>query len=120
MKQFEWFVALRYLRAKRKQAVISIITVISILGVGAGVAALIIALAVNNGFESTLQASLLSATAHLSILEANPEFGIQNWEELIPKLQRLPHVTSVSPVLYGQIALKGPLAGAGAVLKGVP
>jgi lipoprotein-releasing system permease protein len=112
-------VALRYLRAKRKQTVISIITVISILGVAAGVAALIIALAVNNGFQSTLQSSLLSATAHVSILEANPEFGIQNWEELIPRLRRLPHVISVSPGLYGQIALKGPLAGSGGVLKGV-
>src|SRR6201995_1500652 len=119
MSQFEWMVALRYLRAKRKQTVISVITVISILGVAAGVAALIIALAINNGFQSTLQSSLLSATAHVSILEANPEFGIQNWEELIPKLRRLPHVTSISPGLYGQIALKGPLAGSGAVLKGV-
>ncbi|HEX4770870.1 MAG TPA: ABC transporter permease [Bryobacteraceae bacterium] len=119
MSRFEWMVALRYLRAKRKQAVISIITVISILGVGAGVAALIIALAVNNGFQNTLQSSLLSATAHVSILEANPEFGIQDWEALLPKLRRLPHVIAVNPVLYGQIALKGPLAGAGAVLKGV-
>lgn len=119
MSRFEWMVALRYLRAKRKQTVISVITVISILGVAAGVAALIIALAVNNGFQSTLQSSLLSATAHVSILEANPEFGIQNWEQLVPKLRALPHVVSVNPVLYGQIAIKGPLNGTGAVLKGV-
>lgn len=119
MSRFEWMVALRYLRAKRKQTVISVITVISILGVAAGVAALIIALAINNGFQSTLQSSLLSATAHVSILEANPEFGIQNWETLIPKLRALPHVVSVNPVLYGQIAIKGPLTGTGAILKGV-
>jgi len=120
MSRFEWMVALRYLRAKRKQTVISVITVISIVGVAAGVAALIIALAINNGFQSTLESSLLSATAHVSILERNPEFGIQNWEELIPKLRRLPHVVSATPGLYGQIALKGPLVGSGAVLKGVP
>ena len=54
MKRFEWIVAFRYLRAKRKQTVISVITVISILGVAAGVMALIIALAVNDGFQSTL------------------------------------------------------------------
>ncbi len=120
MSRFEWMVALRYLRAKRKQGVISVITVISILGVAAGVAALIIALAINNGFQSTLQTSLLSATAHVSILEANPEFGIDKWEALIPRLRRLPHVISVSPGLYGQVALKGPVEGAGAVLKGVP
>ena len=51
MKEFELFVALRYLRAKRKQAVISVITIISILGVAAGVMALIVALAINNGFR---------------------------------------------------------------------
>ncbi len=120
MSRFEWMVALRYLRAKRKQTVISIITVISILGVGAGVAALIIALAVNNGFQSTLQSSLLSATAHVSILERNPGFGIENWEALIPKLRRIPHVIDATPGLYGQVAIKGPLASSGAVLKGVP
>lgn len=120
MSRFEWMVALRYLRAKRKQTVISVITVISILGVAAGVAALIIALAINNGFQSTLQSSLLSATAHVSILERNPEFGIENWEVLMPKLRRIPHVVSATPGLYGQVAIKGPLVGSGAVLKGVP
>src|SRR5579875_1180891 len=113
-------VALRYLRAKRKQTVISVITVISILGVAAGVMALIIALAINNGFQSTLQASLLSATGHVVILERNPSFGIENWEHLIPALRRIPHVVSATPGLYGQIALKGPLVGTGATLKGVP
>jgi lipoprotein-releasing system permease protein len=120
MSRFEWIVALRYLRAKRKQTVISVITIISILGVAAGVTALIIALAINNGFQSTLQSSLLSATAHVSILERNPEFGIENWEELVPRLRRIPHVVSVTPGLYGQVALKGPVVGSGAVLKGVP
>ncbi|MBV9083598.1 MAG: ABC transporter permease [Acidobacteriaceae bacterium] len=120
MLRFERMIAVRYLRAKRKQAVISVITVISILGVAAGVAALIVALAVNNGFQSTLQSSLLSATAHVSILEANPEFGIRNWEQLIPALRRIPHVVSATPGLYGKVALKGPLVGGEAVLKGVP
>ncbi len=120
MSRFEWMVALRYLRAKRKQTVISVITVISILGVAAGVTALIVALAINNGFQSTLQSSLLSATAHVNILERNPAYGIENWEELIPKLRRIPHVIRATPGLYGQVALKGPLMGSGAVLKGVP
>lgn len=113
-------IALRYLRAKRKQTVISVITVISVLGVAAGVAALVIALAINNGFQSTLQSTLLSATAHVDILEATPEFGISNWEKLVPALRRLPHVVSVVPSLYGQVALKGPLTGTTAILKGVP
>jgi lipoprotein-releasing system permease protein len=120
MKRFEWIVALRYLRAKRKQTVISVITVISILGVAAGVMALIIALAINDGFQSTLQSGLLSATAHVSILSKNPDFGIENWESLASKLKSIPHVLSAVPGLYGQVALKGPVLGSGAVLKGVP
>jgi lipoprotein-releasing system permease protein len=120
MKRFEWIVAFRYLRAKRKQTVISIITIISILGVAAGVMALIIALAVNDGFQSTLQSSLLSATAHISVLERSPSYGIENWEQLIPQLMRVPHVVSATPGLYGQVAIKGAILGTGAVLKGIP
>ena len=120
MKTFEWIVALRYLKAKRKQTVISVITVISIVGVAAGVMALIIALAVNDGFQSTLQSSLLSATAHISILERNPSYGIDNWEQLARKVKKLPHVVSATPGLYGQVAIKGAILGSGAVLKGIP
>ena len=120
---FELFVAARYLRAKRKQAVISVITVISIVGVAAGVMALVIGLAINNGFRSTLQQSLLGTTAHVMLLNQQAAQGIANWKELEPALRKLPHVTSVSPGLYGEVLLTGPLGGAqagGAVLKGVP
>lgn len=120
MRRFEWIVALRYLRAKRKQTVISVITFISILGVAAGVASLIIALAINNGFATTLQASLLAATAHIRIEEKQPSFGIENWRGLIPKLQKVPHVVIVTPGLYDQVGLRGPLVSVGAILKGVP
>ena len=90
--RFEFFVALRYLKAKRKQAVISIITVISIIGVAAGVMALVIALAINNGMRNTLERSLLGATAHVTILEKEPGGGIENWRELAAKLRGIPHV----------------------------
>jgi lipoprotein-releasing system permease protein len=119
---FEFFIASRYLRAKRKQAVISVITVISITGVAAGVAALVIGIAINNGFRDTLQRSLLGATAHVMILDKKGQ-GIDNWRELDPKLRRLPHVVSVAPNLYGQVFLSGPLGGSqagGAELKGIP
>lgn len=119
MSRFEWLVAIRYLKAKRKQTVVSVITVISVLGVAAGVAALVLALAINNGFQSALQSSLLSATAHINIVERTPGYGIDNWHELIPRLRQIPHVVSASPGLYGQVAIKGPLVGTGAVLKGV-
>jgi len=119
---FELFVAARYLRAKRKQAVISVITVISIAGVAAGVMALVIGLAINNGFRSTLQQSLLGTTAHVMLLNQQASQGIANWKELEPALRRLPHVTNVSPGLYEKVLLSGPLGAQadGAILKGVP
>ncbi len=120
---FEFFIANRYLRAKRKQAVISVITYISVAGVAAGVAALVIGIAINNGFRETLQRSLLGATAHVMILEREPAEGISNWRQLDPKLGKLPHVVSVAPNLYGQVFLAGPLGGSqagGAELKGIP
>lgn len=117
--RFEFFVALRYLKAKRKQAMISIITVISIAGVAAGVMALVIALAVNNGFRNTLQRNLLGATAHVTILEKEPGYGIKDWRELATKLRGLPHVTAATPSLYGSVFLVSPVQSEGAVLKGI-
>ncbi len=116
---FETFVANRYLRAKRRQTVISLVTVISVLGVAAGVMALVVALAINNGFRRTLQDTLLSATAHVSVLEKQPGYGIKNWQELQPKLKRIPHVKSVAPGLYGGVFLSGPQQSQGGILKGV-
>jgi lipoprotein-releasing system permease protein len=121
-RTFELFVAARYLRAKRKQAVISVITVISIVGVAAGVMALVIGLAINNGFRTTLQQSLLGTTAHVMLLNRQAAQGIANWKDLEPALRKLPHVISVSPGLYEKVLLSGPLGGQsdGAILKGVP
>ncbi len=118
-ERFEFFVALRYLKAKRKQAVISLITAISIVGVAAGVMALIVALAINNGFRNTLQRNLLSATAHVTILEKQPGYGISRWRELAARLRALPGVKSASPSLYGSVFLVAPMQSDGAVLKGI-
>ena len=117
--RFEFFVARRYLQAKRKQAVISVITIISILGVTAGVMALVVALAINNGFRSTLQKSLLGATAHVNIIEKQPGPGIENWQSLADQLRKIPDVQAAAPVLYGQVFLQGTLQSRGAILKGV-
>ena len=118
-REFELFVAGRYLRARRKQAVLSLITAISILGVAAGTMALVIALAITNGFRNTLQANLLGATAHVSILEREPGPGISNWRALTKKLAKLPHVTSATPSLYGSVLFVGPLQSTGGILKGI-
>jgi len=115
---FEAFIARRYLSAQRKQVVISVITVISVIGVAAGVMALVVALAINNGFRASLQASLLGATAHVSILQREGFDGIANWEDIATKLGKLPHVISASPGLYDSGYIKGPVTGTGAVIKG--
>lgn len=119
MASFELMVAGRYLRARRREKVIPVITVISVAGVAAGVMALIIALAVNNGFRDTLQRNLLGATAHVNILEKEPGAGITSWRRMAPRLRTLPHVTGVSPVLYDQVFLSGPKSSKGAILKGI-
>jgi lipoprotein-releasing system permease protein len=116
---FELFVARRYLKARRKEAVISVITAISIVGVAAGVMALIIALAVNNGFRGTLQRNLLGAMAHINVQEKEPQNGIENWELLAAKIRKAPHVTAAAPALYSPVFLSGPVMSKGGILKGV-
>jgi lipoprotein-releasing system permease protein len=120
LEAFELFVAARYLKAKRRQTVISLITVISVVGVAAGVMALVIALAVNNGFRASLETNLLGATPHVTILEKEPSSGIADWRSLCAQLRRLPGVTSAEPALYGKVFASGPMQSAEATLKGVP
>src|SRR5436309_9836815 len=100
--RFELFVASRYLRAKRRQAVIGVITGISIAGVAAGVASLIVALAINNGFRQDLQNRLLGSTAHISLMRVQSD-GIQDWRPLLEKLSKLPHVMAASPAIYDPV-----------------
>ncbi len=116
---FELFIAKRYLRSHRKEKVISVITAISVIGVSAGVMALVIALAVTNGFRNTLQRNLLGAMAHINVLEKEPGPGIEDWRAMAARLRALPHVTVVAPALYEYSYLTGPLQSKGVVLKGV-
>ncbi|MGB9073066.1 MAG: FtsX-like permease family protein [Terriglobales bacterium] len=116
--RFELFVATRYLRAKRRQAVIGVITGISIAGVAAGVASLIVALAINNGFRQDLQQRLLGSTAHVSLLRIEAD-GIRDWRPLLERLAKQPHVVADAPAIYEQVLIsRGPRA-RGAVLKGM-
>ncbi len=116
---FELFIARRYLRAKRKQVVISVITVISVIGVAAGVMALVIAVAITSGFSSTLQKNLLGATGHVLIQEKEPVNGIEGWEQIATRLAKLPHVVSAMPGLYDAGELTGAVRSTGAMIKGV-
>jgi lipoprotein-releasing system permease protein len=116
--RFELFVAARYLRAKRRQAVVGAITAISIAGVAIGVASLILALAITTGMRRDLQDRLLSSTAHVELMRTLND-GIKNWRPLLEKLRRVPHVTAAAPGLYEPVLVaRGTLSG-GAMLKGI-
>jgi lipoprotein-releasing system permease protein len=116
--RFEFFIATRYLRAKRRQAVIGVITGISIAGVAAGVASLVVALAINNGFRQDLQDRLLGSTSHINLLRVESD-GIKNWRPLMERLSKQPHVVGTAPAIYEQVLIsRGPRA-RGAVLKGM-
>jgi lipoprotein-releasing system permease protein len=115
---FELWVAVRYLKARRGGRVISVITWISIIGVTAGVASLVIALAITNGFREQLENSLLSAVPHISVLRNDGE-GISDWRELARKLEAAPHVVAASPAVYGQVLLTGVRQSQGAMMHGI-
>ncbi len=116
--RFEFFIATRYLRAKRRQAVIGVITGISIAGVAAGVASLVVALAINNGFRQDLQNRLLGSTSHINLLRIESD-GIKDWRPLMERLSKQPHVVGTAPAIYEQVLIsRGPRA-RGAVLKGM-
>ena len=116
--RFELFIASRYLRAKRRQAFIGIITAISVAGVAAGVASLVVALAINNGFRQDLQQRLLGSTSHIS-LQRIADDGVRDWPALMDRLSHQPHVVAAAPAIFEQVLIsRGPRA-RGAVLKGM-
>ncbi|MGC2509800.1 MAG: ABC transporter permease, partial [Acidobacteriaceae bacterium] len=113
--RFELFVASRYLRAKRRQAVVGVITTISIIGVAAGVASLILALAITNGMQRDLQNGLLSSTAQVQLMRVAND-GIENWRSLTDRLRHLPHVTAAAPALYVQVLISRGARSGGALI----
>ncbi|MGA2048056.1 MAG: FtsX-like permease family protein [Terracidiphilus sp.] len=116
--RFELFLAMRYLKAKRRQAVVGVVTAISIAGVAAGVAALIIALAITNGMRRDLQDRLLANSWHVQLMRVEAD-GIHNWQPLFDRLRRVPHVIGASPGLYEQVMVaRGARAGY-ALMEGI-
>ena len=105
---------MRYLRAKRRQAVVGVVTSISI----AGVAALIIALAITNGMRRDLQDRLVDTSAHVQLMRVEGD-GIRNWRPLMEKLRSLPHVTAASPGLYEQVLVARGARDGGALIEGI-
>lgn len=115
---YELFIAKRYLTAKRKQAFISVITFISMLGITIGVMALIIAIALITGFQRDVQNKILGSTSHIMVSDISRE-GLKDYPQLISKIEKVKGVLSATPIVYETVLLAGPSAQRGAVLKGV-
>jgi lipoprotein-releasing system permease protein len=116
--RFELFVAARYLKAKRRQAVVGVVTTISIAGVTAGVAALIIALAITNGMRRDLQDRLVDSSAHVQLLRIKGD-GIRDWRPLMQRLKNLPHVTAAAAELDEQVMVAHGARAGFALIEGV-
>jgi lipoprotein-releasing system permease protein len=116
--RFELFLAARYLRAKRRQALVGVVTAISVLGVAAGVASLIIALAITNGMRRDLQERLVGSTAHVELMRPAAD-GIKDWQDLLARLKTTKGVVAAAPGLYGQVLISRGARSGGALIKGV-
>src|SRR6267378_1225333 len=116
--KFEWFVARRYLRSPYRPTVLRLVTAFSIIGVAAGVATLIIALAMNTGFRETLQDRLLGVTAHVSLTRPGAG-GILDYKVMASKLAAIPGVRSVTSAAYQTVLMTFAGAARGVVTKGI-
>jgi len=115
---YELFIASRYLKARRKQAFISVITFISMLGIAIGVMALVIALALITGFQEDVQDKILGATSHIMVSDLSGE-GLSGYQDLIAQVRGVRGVQTVSPIIYDMVLISGPYKSKGGMLKGI-
>ncbi|HOI45000.1 MAG TPA: ABC transporter permease [Candidatus Aminicenantes bacterium] len=116
--RFELFIAKRYLTARRKQAFISVITFISILGIAIGVMALVIAIALITGFQGDVQDKILGATSHLMVSDLSGD-GLKDYHRLAAGIRGTKGVVSVSPVVFNTVLVTGSMRSSGALIKGI-
>jgi lipoprotein-releasing system permease protein len=114
---YELFIGLRYLKAKRKQTFVSLITIISIAGVTVGVTALIVVLAVMNGFKEDLREKILGVTSHVVI--SRVDSNIPDYEKVRAEVEKTAGVTAATPFIYSQVMISSGRAISGAVLRGI-
>jgi lipoprotein-releasing system permease protein len=115
---FEWLVALRYLRSPNRPAVLRLVTLLAVIGVTAGVTTLVIALSMNTGFRQAIRDRLLTVTAHVNLKPLSPN-GIRDYRELMQKLRDTPGVRSIEPAVYDTVLLSSGAHSRGIVIKGV-
>jgi lipoprotein-releasing system permease protein len=115
--KYEFFIGLRYLRARRQETFISLITVISVLGVMIGVMTLNVVMAVMSGFEETLRDRLLGINAHISVVRSGDQ--LRDYERIIGQLKKDREVVAAAPTIYGQVMLTSGTRVSGVVVRGV-
>ncbi len=114
---FEILLGLRYLKAKRKQAVFSVITLISVAGVMVGVMGLIVVLSVMNGFRADLMNKILGVNAHLLVRSYTGE--LSGYEKILGQISDTEGVVAVTPAIYSQVMINGRGRTSGAVFRGI-
>src|ERR1700704_5183744 len=115
--RFEWMLALRYLRARRKEGFISVIATFSFLGIVLGVATLIIVMAVMNGFRKELFNKILGLDGHVLVYKIGGDFG--GYDDAARRLEAVPGVKHVLPVIEGQVIASTPVQALGAKVRGM-
>jgi lipoprotein-releasing system permease protein len=115
---FEWALSLRYLKAKRQQLFISLITWISVGGVAVGVMALIVVLAVMSGFEDHLKQKIIGTNAHVVVLQLGSH-RLEQYEQILDRVRQIPHVVAVTPFVYNQVMLSSRASVTGVVIRGI-
>jgi len=115
---FELRIALRYLTARRKQALISLISVLQVLGVVVGVMALLISLALMTGLQGEIRSMILGTTAHISIFKSRSE-SFENYRQATQAVRKVPRVLGSAPTVYGKVLIVGPAASDVATIKGI-
>ena len=115
---FEWMIALRYLRSRRREGFVSVIAGFSFLGIGLGVATLIIVMAVMNGFRQDIMSRILGVNGHVDV--AGVTYAIDDYDEKVGRLKAIPGVASVSPLITGQVMATANGITGGALVRGLP
>jgi lipoprotein-releasing system permease protein len=114
--RWQLFVALRYLTSKHKEKFISIISLISVLGVAVGVAALIVVIAVMSGFDNDLKEKMIGTNAHMTV---EADYGVKPTEEILSRITETPHVLAASFYLHGQALIRSNENVTGVIVKGI-
>ena len=116
--RFESFVALRYLFSRRKQTFIYIISLMSILGVGLGVGALVVVLGVYNGLTTDMRDKILGANAHAIVMAHTPN-AFEHAPDVAERAREARHVTGATPFIYSEVMLSSGRGVKGIILRGI-